>query len=231
MYLDIVRFSDFSVLADYAKKFGNSTIVASDFSESAIEKFNSEKEKFPDSNAKSGKEKSEKENHGKEKSVDSKVNFYSCKIIRGKKSDEIKKFKSKADFIIAEGGSLDMNAWAANQKGVDAIFQPFSSAQSSLDLSTANVMAQNNIFAIFPLEPFLSCSGFKRSQLMKNASFTLSVLEKAGVKILFVSGALDEKELRSARNLSSFGVLLGMKKANAISAVKSNAHEFFGKVK
>ncbi len=154
------------------------------------------------------------------KDLESDFSFYSFSFVSKKDSGKLRVLKSSFDALVVNGSSLELVSWAANQKSVDAVFQPFSFENSYLDLSTANVLARNNVFVIIPFEPFLCCSGFKRSQLLKNASFVLKILEKAGVNFLLVSGASKEENLRSVENLVSFGVMLGLSRDKAFRVVK-----------
>ena len=155
----------------------------------------------------------------------SKVKILSCKIIEKKDNNELQKFRKKADLIAIRGGSLEMNSWGANQK-IDLLLQPFTSEKNALDLQICNVMKENKIFVCFLFNEFLNSQGFKQTQLIKNASFCLTLLQKAKTSFLFVSGAKEKSDLRAAKDFSSFGVMLGMKKENALKVVRKNPENF-----
>ena len=194
MKLNLVQFAGIDEIGALSKQFGDeAVIVAKDFSERELNEFNSKKRK-------------------------SRVKLFSCKILSKKDSKDIRKFRKLADFVGARGGSIEAHSWAADQK-LDLLLNPFSAHSTVFDLATANTLAERNVFTCFLFTDFLNARGFEKSQLMKNASLSLKLLEKASAPVMFVSGANSRDEMRSARNLSSFGVLLGMKKENAIRAV------------
>ncbi|MAG18127.1 MAG: hypothetical protein CL944_01490 [Candidatus Diapherotrites archaeon] len=206
MNLNLVQFSELKEIDDLSKKFRDeAVIVAKDFSESELKEFNSKKRK-------------------------SKTNLFSCKVLEKKDNTELQKFKKLADFIAVKGGTIEMNSWAANQK-VDLLLQPFSSGKNAFDLATANVLRENKVFTCFLFNEFLEAKGFGQTQLMKNAILCLKLIEKSKALLLFVSGAKEKQQMRAAKDLSAFGVFLGMKKENALKTVRENSEKFLERLK
>ncbi len=153
-----------------------------------------------------------------------------CKVIEHKDNNELQKSKKQFPLVAVRGGSPEMNAWAANQK-VDLLIQPFNTGKNSMDMATANVLAENNVYTVFLFNEFLSESGFRQTQLMKNASLALKLLDKADAPILFVSGAARKEDLRAAKDLASFAVMLGLKKEKALKAVRKNPEMFLERIR
>ncbi|MFH1391639.1 MAG: RNase P subunit p30 family protein [Candidatus Diapherotrites archaeon] len=206
MNLNLIQFSELQDIEELSEKFKDeAVIVAKDFSETELKEFNSKKRK-------------------------SKVKLFSCKVLEKKDNAELQKFRKLADFIAVKGGTIEMNFWAANQK-VDLLLQPFSQNKNVFDLATANVLRDNKVFSCFLFNEFLEAKGFGQTQLMKNAMFCLKLIEKSKAPLLFVSGAKEKQEMRAAKDLSSFGVFLGMKKENALKAVRNNSETFLERVK
>jgi len=206
MNLNLVQFSELQEIEDLSEKFKDEVIiVAKNFSETELKEFNSKKRK-------------------------SKVKLFSCKVIEKKDNAELQKFKKLADFVAVRGGTIEMNSWAANQK-VDLLLQPFSQNKNAFDLATANVLRDNKVFTCFLFNEFLEAKGFGQTQLMKNAMLCLKLIEKSKAPLLFVSGAKEKQEMRASKDLSSFGVFLGMKKENALKAVRKNTENFLERVK
>ncbi|MCR4335435.1 MAG: hypothetical protein NUV57_02765 [archaeon] len=201
MNLNLIQFSELNEIDDLSAKFRDEiVIVAKNFSETELKEFNSKKRK-------------------------SKVKLFSCKVLEKKDNKEFQKFKKLCDFIAVKGGSIEMNSWAANQKA-DLLLQPFSSGKNAFDLATANVLKENNVFTCFLFNDFLETKGFGQTQLMKNAIFCLKLIEKSKAPLLFVSGAKEKQQMRASKDLSSFGVFLGMKKETALKTIRKNSEKF-----
>ena len=111
------------------------------------------------------------------------------------------------------------------------LLQPFSSEKCLLDLQTANVLRDSNVFVCFLFNEFLESGGFRLSQLLKNAAMCVKICDSSGAKMLFMSGAKNEFQMRASKDLSSFASLLGMKKEKAIAAVRKNTEDFVGRLK
>ena len=154
-----------------------------------------------------------------------------CKLVSKKDHAEIQKFRNISDFIAVLGSSPEICAWAANSKGVDLLLQPFNSEKCFLDLQTTNVLRDKGVSVAFLFSEFLDCDGLRQSQLLKNASSALKLCEKAGSNVLFFSGAKNAKNLRAVKDLSSFAVMLGMKKEAALRAVRQNASVLLDRAK
>ncbi len=157
--------------------------------------------------------------------------FYFCAAISKNDSAALQKARRESDFVAVTGLSPELCAWAANAKGVDLLLQPFNSEKCFLDLQTANVLRDNNVFVAILFSDFLESEGFRLSQLMKNAAMCVKICANAKVKLLFFSGAKNEMQMRASKDLASFAVLLGMKKENALQAVRGSQSDFLGRIK
>ncbi|HLC92505.1 MAG TPA: RNase P subunit p30 family protein [archaeon] len=160
-----------------------------------------------------------------------KTKFLSCLILQNNDNNALQKARKQSDFIAVRGSSPEMCAWAANSKGVDLLLQPFSSEKCFLDMQTANVLLQNNVFVCVLFSDFLEADGFRLSQLIKNAAMCVKLCESAGVKMLFVSGARNESQMRAGKDLASFAVLLGLKKEAALKSARANGKDFLERLK
>ncbi|VVB99784.1 Ribonuclease P protein component 3 [uncultured archaeon] len=204
--IDASRISFLSVQLSESK-----VIVAGDFSQEGLSKFTAEKASV--SSSKAG------------------VDFFSCKILAKKDSAELQRFLKSCDFIAVRGSSPEMCSWAANSKGVDLLLQPFSPEKCFLDVQTANVLRDSNVFVCILFSDFLECDGFRLGQLLKNAAICLRLCENAGTGVLLVSGAKNESQLRASKDMYSFGAMLGMKKEAALRAVRENPELFLKRLK
>ncbi len=157
--------------------------------------------------------------------------LFSCAIVDKKDNSALQKTKKAADFAAVMGSSPEMCAWAANSKGVDFLLQPFSAEKCFLDIQTANVLSQNGIAVAILFSDFLNAQGFRLSQMMKNASMCIRLCCSAGAKAWFVSGARTENEMRAAKDLSSFAVLLGMRKEEALKSARQDFLQIKGAAK
>ncbi len=159
-----------------------------------------------------------------------KTKFYFCSLLPRNDNALLQKVRKPAALTAIRGNSLEGCSFAANQK-LDLLLNPFTSEKNFLDVQSANVLAGNGTFIGILFRDFLGAEGFARSQLLKNAAMSLKVAQRAGTKLLFFSGAHDEAQMRAAKDLSSFGVMLGMKREDALRAIKENASEFAERVK
>ncbi len=206
MGLNLVQFADLRRIDGLSRELKDtSVLVAADFSAEGLSEFRSAKGAFA-------------------------TKFFSCKVLPRKEGPSLQAFSKLADFIAVRGGSVEMNSWAANQKGIDILLQPFTSEKNSLDLATANLLAEKNVYTCFLFNEFLQAEGFRLSQLIKNASQCLKILGAAGARVMFASGAVNEGQMRASKDLSSFGAMLGMKKENALKAAREGAEKFLERV-
>lgn len=156
--------------------------------------------------------------------------YFSCMVISKPDGSQLKKSRGVCDFVAVQGSSPELCAWAANSKA-DLLLQPFSAERNFIDSQTAGLMAGNKVFAGILFSQFLKSGGYQRQMFLKNAMQCIRVLENAGVKMLFFSGAENEFQLRAPEDFSSFGVLLGMKTENALKCVRANPALFLGRLK
>ncbi|HIH10028.1 MAG TPA: hypothetical protein HA254_05170 [Candidatus Diapherotrites archaeon] len=203
MCLDIVRFADPQLLGRYSAQFRQGFVAAKGFSAQELDAFNAAKQGLKG------------------------AKLYSCKVLERNDSSELQRFSKKADFLAAKGFSPQMCSWAANSKGIKLLMQPFSPERCFIDLETANVLAGNGVFVVIFFSDFLEAKGLKLSQLIKNACACVKICTSAGAKIMLASGAKSEHQLRQAKDLSSFGVLLGMGREQALAAVRGNPKLLF----
>ncbi|MCR4368779.1 MAG: RNase P subunit p30 family protein [archaeon] len=205
MNLNLYFYDSIEEISALSKEFGDdAVIVARDFSEPELREFNQKKRK-------------------------SKTKILSCKLFKIPDSKNVQKFRGLADLIAADGNSMQMNQWAAKQK-VNLLLNPFSSEKPFFDFATANVLSQSGVATAICFSQFLGKNefrntfrnAFENAQLVKNATACVQFLSKANAPMLFVCGARDKGEARAAKDLSSFGVFLGMKQDAALKANRKN---------
>ena len=160
-----------------------------------------------------------------------KMSFRSCALLVKKDGNALHAARKTSDFVAVRGSTPELCSWAANSKGVDLLLQPFSSERCFLDLQTANVLAQNDVYVCFLFGEFLEADGSRLPHLIKNASMCARLCRSAGAKMLFVSGAKNEMQMRASKDLASFAALIGVKKEEALKAVRSGAEDFLGRLK
>ncbi|MBI4210687.1 MAG: hypothetical protein HY544_04240 [Candidatus Diapherotrites archaeon] len=203
MHLNLVRFSDFGTISRYSALFGEDAVIVAGPGPAA--------------------------GHVKGPALASSPGIIPCSILEGPGSAVPRKSADKGFVVAVRGSSPESCAWAANSKGVDLLLQPFSTEKCFLDIQTANVLRDRAVFVGVLFSDFLESDGFRQAQLFKNAAMCVKLCASAGTKILLLSGARSWQQMRASKDLSSFGVMLGMGKEDALRAVRGNAEEFAGR--
>lgn len=206
MRLNLVQFPDLKAIDSHSALLGDSgVIVAGAFSAQELGEFNKLKASF-------------------------KTRFFSCRALEKKDPSEFQRARKLYDFIAVRGSSPELVAWAAEQ-GADIVLEPFSSEKNFLDTGSATLLRGNSISVAFLLSDFLSAGGMRQAQLLKNASMSARIAQSSGLNVLLFSGAKSVQGMRAAKDLSSFGAMLGMKKDFAINAVRRNPEKLLERLK
>jgi len=179
------KYSDLNELKEKAERLGNNALIlAKTFSKEELKKLN-------------------------EKIKQEKFAFFTCHVLDKTDARELNDFKNSADFIAVKGSSIELNKFAASQKKVDFLLHPFSKEKLTFDTGTAQLAKNNEIKIAFLFNEFNSVQGFQRSQMLKNAFFTVKLLKKYELNALFFSGARSLNEFRAVKDFISLSELLG----------------------
>ncbi|MBE0527013.1 MAG: hypothetical protein IH631_08730, partial [Candidatus Thorarchaeota archaeon] len=87
--------------------------------------------------------------------------------------------------------------------------------------TTARLASITNTYLEIQIAPLLQSSGLNRSKLLKSYRESVSTAMDAGMGVVLTSGAIRPMGLRSSVAMAHIGILLGMDRAYADSAVSS----------
>lgn len=200
MYLDLVFFSDEKILAKFEKKFSQRYVFAKHFS--SLKEIESFKSKYPSVKV--------------------------CQVIEKPDSKEVSKYRQKADFLAVNGKNIERNSFAVSKEAVDFLLMPCCERKPEFDTAIARIASKNRVGIAVLFSEFLNAEKKKRSMMFKNYFFVAKLCKKFKARILFFSGALNERELRKAKDFSSFGILLGLSLNDSLNSVRK-AEEFLKK--
>lgn len=144
--------------------------------------------------------------------------FLACHLLNKVEPREIQSYSNKADFVAANGGTLEKNFAAVTTKGVDFLLHSFGSGVT-FDAAMANRAKENKTAIVFLLSELWETKN--PVALLKHYRQLAIICKKKKVPFLVATGATDETQLRNPLNLSSMGALLDAPEPTAILWVKS----------
>ena len=195
---DLIRFTDLSKAVDIGKKLGiQELILAKNFSEKELSDLKEEVKK-----------------------LNTKMQFKFCLIVDHKSVSNIHKLKSKVDFVAMEGKDISTSKNALSNKLVDFLLMPFSGDKEFFDTALANLALQNKVSIVLSFSDVLNSSTSQFDLHLKNYLLLVKICKKYKVNLHVFSGARNEYEMRSTKNLSSLLSVLGMSQEEAMAAVK-----------
>jgi len=153
--------------------------------------------------------------------------FLTCKLVTKNLDKESRAYKGKADFVAALPKDVSFVAQAVNSKAIDFLVQPFSKNEVIFDSAAARLCAEKNKPVFFLFSEFLNTRDKDRALLMKNTMLSSSFMIKRKTKFGVFSGARNDNELRSPKDLSYFATLFGFSQEQASASLKF-VEEFFG---
>jgi ribonuclease P/MRP protein subunit RPP1 len=123
-----------------------------------------------------------------------------------------------ADIVLVEGGDEEVNRAASECWEVDVLCHPekmqskdlMDQKNSGIDHVTARFMAEKCIALEINLSELLDSYGMYRSQVMGRMRQNVMLAKKYGTPLIITTGAGDKYSLRSARDMLSVGLSLGM---------------------
>ncbi|RLI93890.1 MAG: hypothetical protein DRO90_02915, partial [Candidatus Altiarchaeales archaeon] len=132
-----------------------------------------------------------------------------------------------ADLVIVDGGDGKVNRAASECWEVDILSHPEKNEErdfmrqknSGIDHVIARLLAEKFIAIEFNFFEILNSSGMRRSQILGRMQQNVRLARKYNVPIIITSGAIDKYDLRSPRDLMSFGKLIGMTDLEAKSSI------------
>jgi len=116
--------------------------------------------------------------------------------------------------------SIDVINWAAEDKRVDLLTVD-STLDNRLRDTTSRLAAAGNTYLEIQIAPLLKSSGLTRSKILKSYRESVSTAMDAGMGVVLTSGAIHPMGLRSSVAMAHIGILLGMDRAYADSAIGS----------
>lgn len=141
---------------------------------------------------------------------------------------EVKRRVPKA-LIYVQGGNLRVTRFAIESK-VDAIISPeLGRKDNGLDHVLARLASRNDVAIGFSLSQLFRKSPYERSTLLKFMIQNWKLVNKYKVPRFLTSSAESKWEVRSPRDLMSFGIALGMEIPQAKASLTFYPEKFFRK--
>ncbi|KPU63379.1 ribonuclease P protein component 3 [Thermococcus sp. EP1] len=141
---------------------------------------------------------------------------------------EVKRRVPKA-LIYVQGGNLRVTRFAIESK-VDAIISPeLGRKDNGLDHVLARLASRNDVAIGFSLSQLFRKSPYERSTLLKFMIQNWKLVNKYKVPRFLTSSAESKWEVRSPRDLMSFGIALGMEIPQAKASLTFYPEKIFRK--
>ena len=181
--IDLVLFNDLKALQKLALKLETNTyIIAQYFSIQSLEKI-------------------------KKEIQNTDFDFKLCHILSTEDPAQAKKFKQKVDLIAVLGGKVNLNKFGVTNKNIDLLLCPVTEKKFEFDTAITQTAFENNKPIALLFSQFLDLQGIKRANLFRNYFFALKLCKKFKIPMLFFSGAKNENQLRSPKNLFNLATL------------------------
>ncbi len=138
-------------------------------------------------------------------------------VIEGSVKELRKEIMNKKGLIVVQGGDLDVNRFAVENKKVDILLSPeknskkdlMFSRRSGLNQVLCKLAAKNNVAVGFDFSYLLNSSGKQRARILGRMRQNVKFCKKYKVKMVFSSFARNKYELRSDDFLRVFSRVLG----------------------
>ncbi|TFG29559.1 hypothetical protein EU528_09520 [Candidatus Thorarchaeota archaeon] len=158
------------------------------------------------------------------KLVSKNLYVYSRVILHGKNINSVRKqidnVRRKAMIVSVPLRNIEVANWAAEDKRVDLLTVD-STQDERLRDTTARLASTTNTYLEIQIAPLLKSTGLNRSKILKSYRESVRTATDAGMDVVLTSGAIQSMGLRSSVALAHIGILLGMERAYADSAVSS----------
>ena len=127
-----------------------------------------------------------------------------------------KKINDSTGKIIIQGGELDINRFAVENKKIDILLSPeknsrkdlMFSRRSGLNQVLCKLAAKNDVAIGFDFSYLLNSSGKQRARILGRMKQNVKFCKKYGVKMIFSSFARTKYELRSDEFFKVFSNIL-----------------------
>ncbi len=144
----------------------------------------------------------------------------------------ILKTRSKVDIVAVSGGDIIINRLAVESSKVDILLSPeFSRKDSGLDEVMAKLAAKNNVAIGFSFRPVLHTYSKIRAHILSHMIYNWKLVKRFDTPFVIISSAQDVWDMRTGRELASFGTIIGMELSTALDAVSTNCEKIIGKIK
>ena len=147
---------------------------------------------------------------------------YRRAVLHGKSINSVRKqinnIRRKTMIVSVDLKSIDIANWAIDDKRIDLLtVDP--TKENRLRESTAHLASTSNICLEIQIAPLLKTTGLNRSKILKSYREAVSTARDAGMDVVITSGATHPMGLRSPFAMAHIGILLGVDRAYAESAV------------
>ena len=138
----------------------------------------------------------------------------------------IAKSRPLVDLLMVYGGNVDINRIAVEDSRVDILSRPeFSRKDSGLDEAMVKLAAKNHVAIEFNFRSVLHTYSKVRSHILFHMRHNWSLVSRFEAPFLITSGAKSIWDMRTGRELASFGTVIGMELATALDAVSLNCEK------
>jgi len=149
---------------------------------------------------------------------------YSRVILHGKNINSVRKqisnTRRKSMIVSVPLKSIEITNWAAEDNRVD-ILTADPTQENRLRDTTAHLASISNTILEIQIAPLLKSTGLNRSKILKSYREAVTTARDGGMDVILTSGASNPMGLRSSVAMAHIGILLGMDRAYADSAVTS----------
>ena len=159
--------------------------------------------------------------------IRTRVKIYIGAELKNEDSDKMKslitKARSKVDILAVCGGNLDINRIAVENPVVDILLNPeFSRRDSGLDEVMVKLAAKNHVAIEFNFRTILHTYSKVRSHILSHMRHNWTLVKRMDAPFIITSSANNVWDMRTGRELASFGTLVGMELSTALDAVSTN---------
>ena len=131
----------------------------------------------------------------------------------------IRKASREFDYVLAFGGSIDLNKRLVRCKGLSVLVNPCDYNSVNVDVQTITMAKENNVRFGLAFTQALNQGPFKRALLLSKYNFLFSILKRERFHPVIFSGASNPVELRNPYDLAALLETLGLSNDEALAGV------------
>ncbi|MCD7781276.1 MAG: hypothetical protein LUG89_01040 [Methanosphaera sp.] len=135
----------------------------------------------------------------------------------------VQKYRSKADFIMVDGGDASINRVICENPSIDIINEPYNNNKNSgINHILAKLLVENNITVNIDLHNVLNTSGYYRVRLFNQINQLFKLEDKYNFRIIISSGSKSFYDVRSPDEIIRLSQLLSIDPDRAKKYISTN---------